>query len=273
MKNAMSIDLEDWYCANNVTQVVKRENWSKCESRVHESTKKILNLLKKHDTRATFFVLGWIAERCPELIREIEQHGHEIGVHGYQHLLLTEITPLEFEKDLAIAIETLKNCGVAQRVIGFRAPSFTVVAQTQWALEILEKYEIQYDSSVFPLAFHPDYGCASAPLAPYKITPGIHEFPLSCLELGGIRFPFSGGAYFRLMPYAYTRYCIEKCNTGGRPMIFYIHPWELDAQQPRVELTWSKKLRHYHNLEKTEGRLEALLRDFEFTTVREVLHL
>lgn len=273
MKNAISIDLEDWYCANNVTQVLKRENWDKCESRVVETTRRILHLLDKYNTRATFFVLGWVAERQPELVKEINQRGHEIGVHGYHHLLLTEITPAEFEEDLVKALETLKKCGILPDVMGFRAPSFTIVERTKWALEILEKHNIKYDSSVFPIAFHPDYGVSSAPLGPYKITNELHEFPLSCLDLAGIRFPFSGGAYFRLLPYAYTKYCIKKCNALGRPMVFYIHPWELDSEQPQVKLPWFKAFRHYYNLSKTEERLETLLRDFQFTTIREVLAL
>jgi polysaccharide deacetylase family protein (PEP-CTERM system associated) len=229
--------------------------------------------LDKHNTRATFFVLGWVAERQPELVQEVNQRGHEIAVHGYQHLLLTEITPAEFERDLVKALETLKVCGVTQGVIGFRAPSFTIVEKTRWALKILEKYEIKYDSSVFPVGFHPDYGFSSAPLIPYKITGRLYEFPLSCLEVAGVRLPFSGGGYFRLLPYAYTKYCIKKCNAEGRAVVFYLHPWELDPQQPRVKLPWLNRFRHYHNLAKTEERLESLLQDFQFTTVREVLAL
>jgi polysaccharide deacetylase family protein (PEP-CTERM system associated) len=273
MKNAISIDLEDWYCANNITQVVKRENWRHCESRIQQTTRRLLDLLRAYETRATFFVLGWVAERHPELVHEIEESGHEIGVHGYHHLLLTEVTPAEFERDLTKALETLEHCGIAQAVIGFRAPSFTIVKQTEWALEILERYGIRYDTSVFPVSFHPDYGVASAPLVPYKITDRLYEFPLSCLEVAGVRIPFGGGAYFRLLPYACTKYCINKCNTEGRAVVFYLHPWELDPQQPRIELPWLNKIRHYYNLHKTEARLETLLQDFQFTTVREVLAL
>lgn len=274
IKNAMSIDLEDWFCVDNLSQVIRKEDWDSCELRVGESTGRILNLLDKHQTRATFFVLGWVAEKLPELIREIEAKGHEIAVHGYNHLLLTEITPQEFDEDLARALETLRSCGIKQTPIGFRAPSFTVVEKTKaWALPTLEKYNFKYDSSVFPIGFHPDYGVADAPLVPYKITAGLHEFPMSCLEFFGKRFPFSGGGYFRLFPYSYTKFCMKKYNAMGRAAIFYLHPWELDPGQPKVKLPRSKQIRHYRNLDQTEKRLDALLRDFQFTTVREVLGL
>jgi polysaccharide deacetylase family protein (PEP-CTERM system associated) len=150
-----------------------------------------------------------------------------------------------------------------------------VVEKTKpWALPILEKYQFKYDSSVFPIGFHPDYGVADAPLAPYKITDGLYEFPMSCLEMFGRRFPFGGGGYFRLFPYAYTKFCLKKVNDGGRTTVFYLHPWELDPGQPRVkDLSMTQKIRHYRNLDQTEKRFAKLLKDFEFTTMREVLGL
>jgi polysaccharide deacetylase family protein (PEP-CTERM system associated) len=243
--------------------------------RVQQSTERILALFEKHKTRATFFVLGWVAERLPELIRKIEAQGHEIASHGYNHLLLTEITPQEFEADIVKALEVLDKCGVKTRPIGFRAPSFTVVEKTKpWALPILEKYNFKYDSSVFPIGFHPDYGVPNAPLVPYKITDALYEFPMSCVEMFGRRFPFGGGGYFRLFPYAYTKYCIGKVNNEGRTTVFYLHPWEVDPGQPRVkDLSLSQKIRHYRNLDQTEKRFAKLLKDFEFTTMREVLGL
>jgi polysaccharide deacetylase family protein (PEP-CTERM system associated) len=274
VKNAMSVDLEDWFCVHNLSAVIKREDWDKCELRVHESTRRVLNLLEKHQTHATFFVLGWVAERLPELILEIEEKGHEIAVHGYNHLLLTEITPGEFEEDLDKSLATLRWCGIKQTPLGFRAPSFTVVEKTRkWALETLENYGFKYDSSVFPVGFHPDYGIADAPLAPYKITDKLFEFPMSCLEVFGKRLPFSGGGYFRLFPYSYTKLCMKRCNAQGRSAVFYLHPWELDPGQPKIKLPRAKAFRHYRNLDQTEKRLDALLGDFQFTTIREVLGL
>ena len=275
MKNAISIDLEDWFCVHNLSKAIGREHWDNCELRVRESTRCLIELFDRHNTKATFFVLGWVAEKIPELIKELEDRGHEIGVHGYNHLLLTEISPEEFDEDLRRGLEAISQCGVKSRPLGFRAPSFTMVKGTkEWALPILEKHQFKYDSSVFPIGFHPDYGMVDAPLGPYKITRNLHEFPMSCLEVFGKRFPFSGGGYFRLFPYAYTKYCMRKVNAQGRPAVFYLHPWELDPGQPKVKnLSLSQRLRHYHNIEQTERRLERLLNDFKFTTIREVLGL
>ena len=275
MKNAISIDLEDWFCVHNLSKAIPRETWDSCELRVRDTTRRLISIFDSHKTKATFFVLGWVAERIPELVRELEDRGHEIALHGYNHLLLTEISPEEFDADLVRGLEALERCGVQTRPVGFRAPSFTVVKATkEWALPILEKYQFKYDSSVFPIGFHPDYGMVDAPLTPYKITENLHEFPMSCLEVMGKRFPFAGGGYFRLFPYAYTRYCMRKVNAQGRPAVFYLHPWELDPGQPRVKnLSLSQRLRHYRNLDQTEKRLEKLLNDFEFTTIREVLQI
>ena len=275
MKNALSIDLEDWFCVHNLAGVIKRDDWDKCEFRVRRNTTRILDLLDEQNVKATFFVLGWVAERAPDLIQEVERRGHEIGVHGYNHLLLTEITPEEFDADLARALEALDKAGVKSTPIGFRAPSFSMVNTTKdWALPTLEKYGFRYDSSVFPVGFHPDYGIADAPLVPYKITDQLYEFPMSVLEMAGRRFPFSGGGYFRLFPYSYTRFCMRKVNKQGRAAVFYLHPWEIDPGQPRIKnLSASQKFRHYRNLDQTERRLRRLVNDFEFTTVREVLQI
>lgn len=275
MKNAISVDLEDWFCVHNLQGVIRREDWDSCELRVGESTRRLIALFDKHQTKATFFVLGWVAKRLPELIKELEDRGHEIAIHGYNHLLLTEITPSEFDEDLERALEVIARCGIRSQPLGFRAPSFTMVKSTkEWALPLLEKYQFKYDSSVFPIGFHPDYGMVEAPLIPYKITPDLHEFPMSCLEIMGRRFPFSGGGYFRLFPYAYTKFCMRKVNDQGRPAVFYLHPWELDPGQPRIKnLSFSKRFRHYRNIDQTEKRLDQLLQDFKFTTVREVLGL
>src|SRR5215204_6282254 len=264
MKNALSIDLEDWFCVHNLAGAIKRDDWDKCDQRVRNNTMRILDLLDEQKVRATFFVLGWIAERAPDLIQEVERRGHEIGVHGYNHLLLTEITPEEFDTDLQKALEALAKAGVKSETIGFRAPSFSMVNATKdWALPTLEKY-----------GFHHDYGSADAPLVPYNITDKLTEFPMSVLEMYGKRFPFCGGGYFRLFPYAYTRYCMKKVNEQGRSVVFYLHPWELDPEQPRIKnLSASQKFRHYRNLDQTESRLRRLVNDFEFTTVREVLQI
>ncbi len=270
--NALSIDVEDWFCVNNMSGTIRREDWEVCESRVVRNTDRILNILKQHYTKATFFILGWVAERFPDIVRKIDEEGHEIATHGYSHSLLPSLSPEEFEDDLAMSIEVLSR-HTTQDIIGFRAPSFTITKKTLWALETLKKYGIKYDSSVFPVGFHPDYGVRESPLSPYQIADNLLEFPLGCFELIGRRFPCSGGGYFRAFPYLYTKFGINQCNKTGRPVVFYLHPWEIDDQQPRLKIPLSKRFRHYNNLHRTEDRLKQLLQDFRFTTIRKKLNL
>ena len=188
MLNGLSIDVEDWFCVYNLSAVIKREDWDKCESRVVKNTERILNVLREYNTKATFFILGWIAERYPEIIHKIDEAGHEIATHGYAHHLLTSLTPEVFEEDLVRSLTVLRK-HTQQEIIGFRAPSFTMTKETYWTLEILEKHGIKYDSSVFPIGFHPDYGVKESPLTPYHISSKIIEFPLGCAEVFGLRLP------------------------------------------------------------------------------------
>lgn len=269
MKNALTIDLEDWFCANNLRITI--EEWDRRDLRVVENTDRILDLLDRHSVQATFFVLGWIADRVPALVQEIEQRGHEIATHGYSHTLLTEMTPAEFEADLCRALEITRRL-VTQPLLGFRAPSFTITRKTLWALDILARHGIKYDSSIFPVRFHPDYGMPEAALSIHRIGP-IIEVPMSVARILGRNIPCSGGGYFRVFPYAITRFLLQQCNREGRPAVFYLHPWEVDPGQPRVKLSFSKSFRHYMNLDKTLERLDHLLDDFEFAPVREVLGL
>lgn len=272
MKNAISIDLEDWFSVYNLSHVIKREDWDRCEIRVEKNTKRILDLLDRYKTKATFFVLGWIAEKTPELIVEIENQGHEIATHGYSHTLLTEMTAETFDEDLKKAL-SVTNKIVKQEILGFRAPSFSLTGKTMWAADILTKNGIKYDSSIFPINFHPDYGIPGAQLDIHQLDNSLIEVPLSCAEIFGTRIPCSGGGYFRIFPYPVTRFLLDRCNKQGRPVIFYLHPWELDPDQPRQKLPWLKGFRHYYNLGKTYSRLEKLLNDFEFTTIRDTINL
>ncbi len=269
MINAISIDLEDWFCAYNLR--IDINSWDKCEFRLLESTNKILKILDKHKVKATFFVLGWVAERAPELIREIEKQGHEIASHGYSHRLLTYMTPEEFDEDIKKSLDSINAC-VSLPVLGFRAPSFTITKKTLWAIEILKKHGIKYDSSIFPVGFHPDYGIADSPLDIHEFM-GLIEVPLSVAEVMGKRIPCSGGGYFRLFPYFITKYLIKECNKQSRKVIFYLHPWEMDTGQPRKSMPLLNRFRHYNNLGKTEKRLDRLLNDFEFTTIKNILNL
>ena len=272
MKNALSIDVEDWFCAANMRAFCPQEDWSKLESRVVQNTTRILDLLDSKKVKATFFVLGWIAEHHPDVVKEISLRGHEIASHGYSHTLLTGKTPVEFEQDLGKAISATKKC-TTQNMVGFRAPSFTVTPKTMWAIDILAKHGFRYDSSVFPIGFHPDYGIADGPLGIYEIRKSFFEFPMTVSEVMGQRVPCSGGAYFRLLPYFVTRILLRRVKAEGRPFVFYVHPWEIDEGQPRMPLSFSKRIRHYTNLDKTYSRLVRLIGEFEFNSIRSVLGL
>lgn len=269
--NVMSIDVEDWFCVQNMAGLIDRRDWDTLERRVENNTRRLLDLFDAHQTRATFFVLGWVAERYPDLVREIDRRGHEVASHGYSHRMLTELTPEQFRGDLERSLEVLAPC-TSRPVLGFRAPSFSVTRQTWWAFESLAACGLKYDSSVFPIGFHPDYGIGDAPLTPHPVDHGILEIPMSCALLGQRRIPCSGGGYFRLLPYPLFHRLFQICNSQGRPVIFYLHPWEIDPQQPRVAgLPFLKQFRHYRNLDQTLGRLEKLLSTYRFSSIRESL--
>lgn len=270
MTNMMTIDLEEWFQVYNLSEAIPAQQWDRQDMRAEASTDLILTLLDKHRTKATFFVLGWLAERRPALIRRLAREGHEIACHGYSHRLLTKLTPDELDAELARALPTLRELS-GQPVTGFRAPSFSVTRETLWAYPILAKHGVTWDSSVFPIGMHPDYGIGDAPLTPYRATDGVVELPMSCAEVLGRRIPCSGGGYFRIFPYAVTQRLMRRCNAQGRPVMFYLHPWEFDPGQPRVPLSRSKAFRHYTNLDRTTARFDRLLGDFPFATIQQVM--
>jgi polysaccharide deacetylase family protein (PEP-CTERM system associated) len=270
--NILTVDVEEYFCAKNLTSFTPRDTWDTLPSRIEAQTRKILDIFDTHRCEATFFILGWIAERLPELVREIERRGHEIGTHGYDHRTITEMDPGSFEENLRRALAAIKPL-VKQPIRCFRAPSFSVTPATKWAFEVMERCGISYDSSVFPVGFHPDYGFPGAPLAPYKISEKLVEVPISCIDCAGKRLPCTGGAYFRLLPYPVTRFLFRRCIAAGRPVVFYLHPWELDPEQPRYPLPLVKRWRHYCNLDCTRDRLDRLLHDFTFTSIRKAVSL
>ena len=271
MKNVMSVDVEDWFCVYNLSGLIPYDTWDARESRVERATLRLLDLFGAHRVEATFFVLGWIADRFPDLVREIERRGHEVASHGYAHRLLTFMRPDEFRADLLRSLEVLAAT-TSRPVRGFRAPSFSVTAKTLWAADILRESGIDYDSSVFPVGLHPDYGIPDAGLTPYQLAQGLTELPMGVAEVLGRRIPCCGGGYFRLYPYRMTRWLMRRCNAEGRPVMFYLHPWEIDPGQPRVSgLPWSKRFRHYNNLERMEARLERLLSDFSFISASRMI--
>ncbi len=273
MLNALTIDLEDWFQVSNVQHLVPYESWDECRPRLAGSTRRLLRLLDRANVRATFFVLGWNAERFPALVREVHDAGHDIGSHGYAHRLVYEQDPKEFAADLVRANEIIGEIdGV--RPCCYRAPSFSVTPRSVWALDVLRGLGFEVDSSVFPV-LHERYGFAAAPRLPHVVSLNgkttLIEAPPSTVRFARRNFPFAGGAYFRLLPYAAVERLCRFLNARGEPVVFYLHPWELDPDIPRLRLSPFRQLRSYVNLDKTESRVEQLLRSFRFGTLRQML--
>jgi len=267
----MSVDVEDWFQVENLKPVVARETWDSRESRVVRNTTRILDLLQQQGAHATFFILGWVAERQPGLIRQIAERGHEIASHGYGHDLIYTLTPAQFRSDVERGKKLLEDV-TGQRVTGYRAPSFSI---TDWAVTILQELGFEYDSSAFPTVAHDRYGRLTGvdggdPVL--ELRPGFHEVCVSCLPLRGRGLPWGGGGYFRMLPYVAWRAGVRRILESGAPYLFYIHPWEIDPGQPRMKgLSRISRFRHYVNLERCEKRFAALLEDFRWTTVRSIL--
>jgi polysaccharide deacetylase family protein (PEP-CTERM system associated) len=267
--NILTIDVEDWYMDTDIL------TWDFYEDRVVESTHKILKILDETNTKATFFVVGCVAEHFPELIEEIKDKGHEIGTHGYSHTSIKKQTPAEFEKDLLKSIRILKHI-TNDKIRGHRACECSVGEETAWAINILKKNGLKYDSSIFPVKTHL-YGVPDAPLYPYHISSSniridnnpeedFLELPLSVYRIPIVHknIPIAGGFYLRLFPYSFIKHAIRKSNKMGQPVIFYIHPWEFDPKQPRIkELKWY----HYYRLGSTERKFKKLLKDFNFSSI------
>jgi polysaccharide deacetylase family protein (PEP-CTERM system associated) len=266
MKNALSFDVEDWFQVENLKLAFPRELWDTIELRVEASTRRIVTLLRERDVKATFFVLGWVAERCPELVREIDRDGHEVASHGYGHQLVYNMTPEDFREDVVRSKRILEDL-IGKPVEGYRAPSFSITPETLWALDILKDAGFRYDSSVFPVSLHDRYGFPGASARPFRWPNGLMEIPLAVYPVGKYFLPAAGGGYFRLFPYRYFHHAFKWLNRNRHAFTFYLHPWELDPGQPRVRVPWFHRFRHYVNLHKTEGRLCRLLRDFRFTTI------
>lgn len=268
--NAMSIDVEDYFQVAAFAPYIDRKAWESIPCRVEHNVARILELLEQHETRATFFTLGWIAERYPELIRRIVGHGHELASHGYAHLRASDQTPDAFRDDLLHAKALLEDVsGTAIR--GYRAPSFSIGAANLWAHDIIAETGHEYSSSVYPIV-HDHYGMPEAPRFAWRTRSGVVEIPPSSLRMLGRNLPASGGGYFRLLPYPLSRWSIRRINQhDGEPCIFYFHPWEIDPEQPRIRQAGAKsRFRHYLNLERMAGRLDRLLRDFRWGRVDEV---
>jgi polysaccharide deacetylase family protein (PEP-CTERM system associated) len=272
--NAMTVDVEDYVHVSAFSRVIRMDEWDRHESRVERNTRRLLDLFDSHGVRATFFVLGWVAQRYPLLVREIAARGHELASHGLTHQLVYNQTPQVFREETRVSKALLED-QVQRPVLGYRAASYSITRRSLWAVDILAELGFRYDSSIFPVR-HDRYGIPDAPVAPYwHETPAqrrIVEFPLTTKDLYGYRLPIAGGGYFRLFPYAVTRAAFRSINRRERrSFIFYLHPWEIDPDQPRIRAGWLSEFRHYNNLERCEGRLERLLGDFRFASVQEVL--
>lgn len=271
--NAMSVDVEDYFQVTAFDGVVARESWVQMESRVCGNTDRLLGIFDQAGIRATFFVLGWVAERFPELVARIAAQRHEIASHSFAHRLVYDQTTDEFREDVRRSKRLLESI-TGTAVNGYRAPSYSVTARSLWALDVLIEEGYQYDASIFPI-HHDRYGIPSAPRDVHRIHRSggaIVEAPASTVRWAGLNLPIAGGGYFRLLPYAWTRWGIAHRNdTERRPAIFYLHPWEVDPEQPRLTTTLATRIRHYRNLDRTEPRLRRLLDEFQFSTVAELL--
>ncbi|MFP4668103.1 MAG: XrtA system polysaccharide deacetylase [Desulfobacterales bacterium] len=265
MKNFLTIDVEDYFQVAAFADIVPPDNWGAMEQRVHEPVKSVLEILDKHNVRATFFIVGWTAEKYPEIVQSIASHGHEIGCHGYWHRRALDMTPEEFREDTLKAKHILERLS-GRKVTAYRAPSYSITKKTMWALDILKQEGFTTDSSIFPIS-HDLYGISDYPRFRHELPQkGIEEFPISTALVLGRRIPVSGGGYFRLFPYWFTRAALKRINTKEKqPFVFYIHPWEFDPGQPRFKnARLLSRFRHYNNLGKTRERFERLLSDFDF---------
>ena len=273
--NALTIDVEDYYHVSNFEKQIDRDSWSSYQSRVVNSTRYILDQLDSRNIKATFFVLGYVAQRHPQLVADIAAAGHEIGSHSYWHRLVYQLKPDEFREDLRQSKDTLEQIAQAS-VTAFRSPSFSITKKSLWALDILAEEGFKVDSSIFPVR-HPRYGIVGSPSVPYELklpAGNIWEFPITVSQFGNRwNIPIAGGGYFRLFPLSLTLGLLRRVNmTLNQPFVFYVHPWEFDPQQPRLRAgTRIQRFRHYVNLSTTARKFEQLLDTFLFGRLDEVL--
>jgi polysaccharide deacetylase family protein (PEP-CTERM system associated) len=262
------VDVEEYFQVSAFEPVVSRSAWSELESRVAMGVERLLELLAEHDARGTFFVLGWVADRHPRVVERIAAAGHEIGSHGWDHKRVTHIGQEEFRESVRRSKRTLEDL-TGKPVLGFRAPSFSIVPGREWALDLLIEEGYRYDSSLFPIR-RSGYGYVAGGRDPYWIErPAglLLEVPPATVRFGGNNLPAGGGAYFRLFPYHLVRRALRDAEARGAAGTFYIHPWEVDPQQPRMQVPWTTRIRHYGGLRRTHERLRRLLREFRFTSI------
>ncbi len=269
--NAITIDVEDYFQVSAFEHSIDRKNWDSLEHRVAANMDKVLALFDETNVKATFFILGWVAERYPQIVRNIVDNGHELASHGYGHQRVTDLSRDQFREDVSSAKKILQDLsGLA--VKGYRAPSYSIGKDNIWALEVLAETGHEYSSSIYPIQ-HDHYGYPEAPRFTFRDqNTGLVEIPITTMKFMNRMFPAGGGGFFRFYPYRITRWAINRVNKNDRqPTVFYLHPWELDPAQPRQSnITAKTRFRHYLNLDKTEGRLRQLLTDFNWNRMDEV---
>lgn len=268
--NAMTVDVEDFFHVSAFDSIISPEQWQEYQPRVDGNTRRLLDIFAEKGIKSTFFVLGWVAERYPELIKEIHKQGHEVASHGYAHRRATEQTREVFQQDVKRSKDHLEDL-LGEKLTGYRAPSFSISYDNEWAFEVLAELGFKYSSSTYPVK-HDLYGTPDWPRFAYKRPEGIVEIPIPTLKLMGKQIPIGGGGYFRLYPYKVTQKLVSKyLHDEKQPYSFYFHPWEIDAEQPRLRnAPWKSRFRHYVNLHRTEGKLIRLLDDFSWSTMRDV---
>ena len=267
-----TVDVEEYFQVSAFESRVARSEWERFESRVARGVGRLLDLLTRHRARGTFFVLGWVAERKPALVRLIAQAGHEIASHGWDHARVTQQTPLAFRDSIRRTKQLLEDLTGAP-VLGYRAPSFSIVPGREWALDILIEEGYRYDSSLFPVR-RPGYGYPAGRPDPHWLerpAGRLAEIPPTTLHWCGMRLPAAGGAYLRLLPFGWVRAALRQSESRRQPGTFYVHPWELDPAQPRFPVSWLTRVRHYGGLERTEGRVQRLLAEFRFAAVQDTV--
>jgi polysaccharide deacetylase family protein (PEP-CTERM system associated) len=266
MFNALTFDVEDYYMVSAFADVIKFRDWHQFESRIERNTHIIIDMLAQYNVHATFFVLGWVAEHYRGLVRNIYEAGHEIACHGYNHRLIYDLTPEQFREDIRMAKGILENV-TGTAVKGYRAASYSVVKSTLWALDVLVSEGFQYDSSIYPV-HHDRYGIPSADRFPHLVSTksgDIMEFPPSTYHIWGQNIPVAGGGYLRLYPWQLTKAIIKRINEREKQAaMIYIHPWEIDVEQPRLKGSWKSEIRHYINIRSTMPKLQGLLTEFKF---------
>lgn len=271
-RHHFTVDVEEFFHGTAFERHIPRDRWSAWPRRAPAIMDRLLEVLDGHDTRATFFIVGWLAELEPGMVRRCAEAGHEIASHSWDHRLVTVQTPEAFRESIRRNRALLEDL-TGTAVVGFRAPSFSIVPGAEWAFDALLEEGYRYDASLFPIRGHPTYGYPEAPLDPHWIrrpSGAIAELPATTLTVAGRRLPASGGAYFRFFPYGYLKSAFRQAENRGEPAMFYIHPWEFDVA-PDVDVPFKTRLRAFHGLDRTWSRVDRLLRDFDFQTVVETV--